>query len=1138
MGNDLVSWRAAIGVHHGRGYCCGRAVHFTNFVFSFIFSFAVQLVIYVWSYAKFGFYMSCVQDRAMSLQFSLILLLLLLKAGDVETNPGPDTTDVLSILHCNIRSIRNKLDYIRDNTLDFDILCFTETHLDQAVRTDDILLSSKFGTPYRKDRSNHGGGILIYINNNLLHSRIYELELFCAESIWVQIKTKLDSYLLGVFYSPRTADSVFFENLNRNLEKAFEISKNIIVLGDLNEDLLNPAFHNLHNLLLINSMHNVIHEPTRQRAILDPVILPLDMQFSDAGVLHIPPEISDHHATYIHIPFPYELHSSYERTVWNYKRANFELLNDKINSTDWSVLLEGSVNDACTTFTNKLMEFLKICIPSKIVRIRPDDKPWYDSEIRKYSRKRDRMRAIAKTSGKPQDWSKFKNLRNKVNNLKKHAKEHFYSTLEINLTNLEVNDKKGFWKLIRHFVKNSDSTNIPPLCSLNNDNQIQVFTTDVEKANCLNNYFVSISSIDETNAQLPVASFRTQNKLREITVGKKEIEELIKVLNVNKACGPDLITHKMLKGCLSSVSTPLLILFNRSLSECIFPDSWKIAHVTPIFKKGDRTLASNYRPVSLLSCVGKLFERLVFKNVYNFLLQNNVLYKYQSGFLPNHSTVYQLVDIYHHICQGFENNQMSCMVFCDISKAFDRVWHKGLIFKLRENGIDDKLLGWISNYLNNRKQKVVLQTGTSSLQNISAGVPQGSVLGPLFFLIYVNDITDSLLSLTRLYADDSSLFCSTSNIQDIEGMLNHDLHQISLWAKRWLVNFNPNKTEAVLFSLKANSPTPSLLFDNVNINFVDNHKHLGLTLKSNGQWSTHIANILQSASKTLNIMRKLKFTLSRAALNQIFLSYIRPILEYASIVWDGCNQTDADSLDKMQNEAARIVTGLTRSVSLNNLYRECGWDSLRVRRERQKCCFMYKFANESLPSYITDLIPPTVGNISHYELRNRDHIETFQTRTSIFKKSCIPSSIRLWNNLDPSIRQSSSINSFKNSLIADTAGLMVPKHYYFSLNRFVSVMHARIRNNCSDLNEDLFNNHIRLDTTCTCQAISESASHYFFECRLYNAARIQLFHETRAFHPLNIELLLFGDSALSYEQNCILFEAVQFYILRTKRFKR
>ena len=194
-------------------------------------------------------------------------------------------------------------------------------------------------------------------------------------------------------------------------------------------------------------------------------------------------------------------------------------------------------------------------------------------------------------------------------------------------------------------------------------------------------------------------------------------------------------------------------------------------------------------------------------------------------------------------------------VFCDVSKAFDRVWHKGLIFKLKQLGLQ-----WVSDYLSDGKQKVVIRNCPSSLRSVNAGVRQGSVLGPLLFLVFLNDISESLLSLTRLFADDSSLFYSATNINGIEGIINHDLRILVRWAAKWLINFNPLKTEAILFTLRLLEHLPNITFDGTPIRFVEEHKHLGLTLSSNGQWHSHIDNIITSASRVLGIMRKLKFS--------------------------------------------------------------------------------------------------------------------------------------------------------------------------------------------------------------------------------------------------------------------------------------
>ena len=287
--------------------------------------------------------------------------------------------------------------------------------------------------------------------------------------------------------------------------------------------------------------------------------------------------------------------------------------------------------------------------------------------------------------------------------------------------------------------------------------------------------------------------------------------------------------------------------------------------------------------------------------MYNFLIENSLLYKYQSGCLPHHSTVFQLIDSFHNKCQDFDNNMFPCIVFCDVIKAFDRVWHKGLMFK---NGIEGKLLEWLNSYLSQRKQKVGIKSCFSGLKSIFACVPQRSVLGPLLYLVYINDIAKHLLSLTRLFADDSSLFYAAAHIADIAGIINHDLQLLTSWARQWLVTFNPLKTEAVLFILKKLDFFPQLVFDNIPISFADSYKYLSVTLSSTGQWHSHIENMVKSATKILGIMRKLNYSLSRNALNQMYMPYMLPTVEYASVVWDGCSEQDSVTLQKVQHEAS------------------------------------------------------------------------------------------------------------------------------------------------------------------------------------------------------------------------------------------
>lgn len=823
--------------------------------------------------------------------------------------------------------------------------------------------------------------------------------------------------------------------------------------------------------------------------------------------------------------------------MWDYRHGDFVKFNNLLINTDWSFLYHGTVDERADTFISKFLIIAEQCIPTKYITIRPNDKPWYNSELRRTSRKRDRLKKTALNSGKPSDWQSYKRCRNKVNNMKKYAKEIFFNNLEFSMCEMNSTNPREYWKTLKLLVKdNSKSCNsIPPL--RNTDGSYSI--SDEDKANVLNDFFISISSLDDTNTVLPDFFPITLKSIENIDITESEITDILSNLVTKKASGPDEVSHRMLKETSKSVCIPLRILFNRSLRESIYPSAWKIANVMPLFKKGEKDIPSNYRPISLISCIGKVMERVIFKHIYNYLHENNLIYKNQSGFLPGHSTVYQLIDIYNQICKAFDEKKSTCMVFCDIFKAFDRVWHKGLIFKLKQYGISGNLLNWLSHYLTNRNQKVFIGSSYSSTKFLNAGVPQGSVLGPLLFLIYVNDIAEPLLSSTRLFADDSSLAVSSSDIRVIERTLNGDLHKILNWSKQWLVNFNPSKTEVVFFSLNHTAP-PSLKFDNVTLNFVEHHKHLGVILSNNGQWHEQITCIIKSANKLLGSMKLLQFKLNRKTLNQIYISYLRPKLEYASIVWDSCTNYEKDSLERLQYEAARIVTGLTRSVSIIKLLKEIGWMSLSDRRKMQKLILVYKNKRNELPSYLHELFPPLVQNRfdnenNPYFLRNNNDYITMPQRLEIYSRSILPASLKLWNDLDTEIRESSSLSMFKRKIKNLFKSQDVPS-FYKSGTRYLVVHHARLRNNCSNLFADLFINHLRDSPICQCGKGIENAEHYFFKCTSFLNERIELFRNTRELHPLSTSKLLFGNDTLNDEQNKFIFNEVHKFIKNTRRF--
>ena len=276
-------------------------------------------------------------------------------------------------------------------------------------------------------------------------------------------------------------------------------------------------------------------------------------------------------------------------------------------------------------------------------------------------------------------------------------------------------------------------------------------------------------------------------------------------MDTSKACGHDGVGNKIIQICCEGLCDSFTSLINFSFRLGQFPFQWKLANVIPLFKKDNRHLKTNYRPVSLLPSLSKICEKIVFMQLHNFLLDIGFLYKCQSGFRPGDSTINQLIYITHQIYLAFESGEKVRVTFLDISKAFDKVWHVGLLKKLGSLGVRDPLLAWIKSYLTDRKRRVIIDGQSSEWADINAGVPQGSVLGPLLFLIYINDLAVEIVSNPFIYADDTMLFEVVSDVHVSAVKLNEDLDRISDWSKKWLVTMNPTKCRSLVFSLNVTS---------------------------------------------------------------------------------------------------------------------------------------------------------------------------------------------------------------------------------------------------------------------------------------------------------------------------------------------
>ena len=569
-----------------------------------------------------------------------------------------------------------------------------------------------------------------------------------------------------------------------------------------------------------------------------------------------------------------------------------------------------------------------------------------------------------------------------------------------------------------------------------------------------NDYFCKQADLNDSETSVPDITDILINGLEQITITENEVDDILKILDTSKAIGPDLLNPTLLKEAASMFKYPLCRLFNLSLTLSTFPSEWKYANVTPVFKKDCPSNLKNYRPISLISMVAKVMERLVYKHIYNYLIDNNLITTHQSGFTPGDSAVNQLLYITNEFGRALDEGKEVRVVFCDISKAFDRVWHKGLLRKLESIGIRGSVLPWVKNYLSERKQRVVINNSTSSWRDINAGVPQGSILGPLLFIVFINDILTDINSTIQLFADGNYLYLIVDDPQETAQTLNDDLVKLHAWSTKWLLNFNPQKTETMTISRKLNKPhQPNLIMNKTIISTVTEHKHLGLQLSDDGNWNKHIDMITKKAFSRVNILRKFKFILDRKILETIYITFIRQLLEYADVVWDTKTQILINKLENVQVEAVRIVTGGTRLVSLCNLYIETGWEKLKDRRERHRTIQFYKMSNNLTPQYLSNLIPQIYGIIHDHNTRHTSRIPPVRPRTSLYANYFIPPSVQLWNQQPENIKSSRSVQMIKSNLQPQNNTKPI---YYYIGTRLGQILHARLRMQCSSLNYHLF----------------------------------------------------------------------------------
>ena len=693
-----------------------------------------------------------------------------------------------SLFHMNTRSLSLHFDELISTIatlkINFDIIGLSETwnSIQNPIKTNVEIPGYKY---FPCGSQSQNGGVALYVKTGLTPTPRPDLSKDNPdfESVWVEIENNNGkNYLLCCTYRhPNSAIDTFCDYLQEILSNPAVSNKQIFILGDFNINLLNHNSNtpttNFVNFLFSKQFLPYIIHPSRVSGNASTLIDNIFSNITDNETLsgNIMTQISDHFPQFLIVKHAGISNQNVSYFQHDFSSLNEENLQNDFANLDLNYLTDNAldVNAKFNRFLSSLDELVKAHAPLKKLSkkdIKFRNKPWISGKIQKMMRIRDNLLRKIRKNNSQSLADLYKKFRNRVSeSLRESKASYFYNYFQ-----KDSNNMKQLWSGIKSVISIRKSSNVNVISKLKDSNG-NVTSDPAVIANIFNKYFVNVSHDITKNiprskkSPMDFMGVRVGNSFFTAPSTAFEISDIISLLKSGKSLGPNSIPMKILK-CLSSlISSPLSQIINESFQPGIFPDKMKLAKVIPLFIKGCSLTAANYRPISLLSVFSKITEKVMYERLYNFLLKHEILYELQFGFRASHSINHALVSLTEAIKNSLDNRKFGCGIFIDLQKAFDTVNHDILLMKLEHYGIRGTTLDWLKSYLSDRKQYVSVNGSNSSCLNVTCGVPQGSVLGPLLFLIYINDLPRSSSKLTfYLFADDTNIYYESNNLDMLQ----------------------------------------------------------------------------------------------------------------------------------------------------------------------------------------------------------------------------------------------------------------------------------------------------------------------------------------------------------------------------------
>jgi len=935
-----------------------------------------------------------------------------------------------NLLNLNCRSLFNKMDeleiFLDCIKIDFDVIALTETWLKPHNDKYTNLHNYQTLTTNRIDKK--GGGLAFFIKNDINFVHKIEFSRVTPDfEIDVVLINKFNTYItiVNVYRPPNANFESFIDYMDYLMTSIIENNKIIYVTGDFNTNFDSPTPQTLRLLQLLSSysLLPTIGVPTRttgqSSTIIDNIFTNNWDPFQSGTILA---DLSDHFPIFVSQPIKIKHFGKTNNMVsfYNFCEKNLNKLIEALYGENWlEVTSNVDPNNAFNKFLYILNKYFKKFCPltRKKKKNFKTNKPWITQKIKIAIRKKLQLFKKYKKSHNIENFEKFKVHRNYVNNLIKYTKKVYFE----NAFRESLGDAKSTWLNIKILINKNHAIKYHPML-ING-----VLIDDPHKiSNSFNNYFINLfnseSEIDSNFKKF--LSPPTTSSLFFYPVSSNEILLHTKSLSNSKTLDFHNLSNNILKKLIGPLAEILTFLFNISISSGTFFDSMKISKVIPIFKSGSHNEISDYRPISIVSPLSKIFEKIIKSRLILFLDNLKILNDSQYGFRKKMSTELALMKFCNDTTNYLNNSKNTLAVFLDFSKAFDSVNHQILIDKLNHYGIRGTTLSLINSYLSNRTQYVQYNSENSNILKVTSGVPQGSVLGPLLFIIFINDIINTTNnSEFIMFADDCTLYSNSTNITDLITSTNLNLKTIYQWSLLNKIYINMKKTKFIFFTHTKGIAINNIdiKINNVNIERVDTFKLLGVIIDSRLNFKSHINHVISKITISMGILFRIKPFLNRTTLKSLYYALVYSHLYYCNLIWGSANKTDIQNIYTIQKRIIKF-TFTTSSrydhISDSDTFYKNNLLSIFEINSFKTCLLIHRIIYNKLT--LDQIFMSIFSNtgLTNYPTRNKNTylLQTLRINNKLSSRNICFYGPILWNKLPLYLKIITSYNIFKKQL--------------------------------------------------------------------------------------------------------------------------